>query len=263
MRVMAAVTKLEPYIVPDEFSFSFSGKGEAALTEYTERGAFQGIEDRRRFENEHETFLERNGIPKDAVESRVSDGGFEIKIALKERREIAISRIFNEVLFQMKCFYSDNDIHRMVDRIVVSEALEEDTVPLFPFIGLGSFPGVGFYVDFSAPDVFIMRSDSFKCPVKVLTGFRTMNYCTGGILGYSNIQNCLSGVYFSPYHVPVSFLLPVDHYSHDFNDRIHKKVLPELNGADHRSGKRMRLRCLNDLLRSLIKEHPQKMEVTH
>ena len=113
MKVLAGFTKLEPYIVPDSFNFSFVGNGETAQIQYEESGTFNVTEDKESIQSQFESLHNRFGARSKDITFEIDKDHFSIKETRTERKEIALARIFNELIFQMKCHYSDSDLHRM------------------------------------------------------------------------------------------------------------------------------------------------------
>ncbi len=220
MRATAGFVKLDEFIVPDEFSFTFRYNGSRANCTYTERGSFFSDEDARRFESSRRSFLSREGLPETSFSTEVNGKQFTVKIETDEKREVAISRIFNEILFQMKCHFSDDEIHRMVDEIVVTEVTEGDSSSP----GADSLsPGVTFYLDPFSIDGSRGRIhlDSL---VGVVPGLSALNNGTKVISGigvpnsFSAVDNSPDGVLSPGFSVP-------SHIYHEFRDKCDKNVL--------------------------------------
>lgn len=189
MKVLAGIAKLEPYIVPDAFRFSFEGDGDSATIEYEERGMLDPTTDSAGIKRQFADLHSKIGLSIDNVTMEVKDGQFLIREKRTERRDIALARIFNETLFQMKCYFSDDEIHRIVDGIVVSEILDDESAPLS-----GSSSGIGFYTDHFSIDHSFMPFDSFMGFPEIIQSSPPMVYRTRDVLLNRGIKKCLSHI---------------------------------------------------------------------
>ena len=225
MKVLAGIAKLEPYIVPDSFSFSFESDGESAMIEYEERGILDPTMDSEGIKRQFADLHRRIGLSNDDVTMEIKDGQFLIREKRTERKEIALARIFNETLFQMKCYYSDSEIHRIVDGIVVSEILDDESAPLS-----GSFPGIGFYTDHFSIDPSFMTFNRFVGFPEIIQSYTSMVYRAWDVLFNSGIKKCLSRIS-SPFEqVFISLFLGMRHYYHRIRIRLNKNLLGTVEG---------------------------------
>ena len=225
MKVLAGFTKLEPYIVPDAFSISFIGNEETAKIEYEESGIIDTKEDKESIKSQFEALHNKFGSRPEDMTYEISDNHFSIKETRTEEKEVALARIFNELIFQMKCYYSDSDIHKMVDSIVVSEVLEEGSSSSFSFPGRGSLPGIGFYVNFPSVNSSVVGFDNLISLIEISGSFSTMHRRSGDVLFNSSVENRFTGVDSTFDEVLVSSPSVADHLYHKFMNNYNKNLL--------------------------------------
>jgi hypothetical protein len=192
-----------------------------------EKGSLNNLTEKKDVKTHLSNLSELIGISRENLQSEVKDDRFTIWSRTTEKREVALSRIFNEILFQMKCFYSDAEIHKMVDQIVVSEVLDDD---LSSASAPGSSPGVSFYLDGlsvdSSPGGLHLNG-----LVEVIPGSGSMAYGTR-IIARHSVPHRFCGIDPSFEEIPVTSLLPVGNhcFSHSHCNIAYKDTVPEVHG---------------------------------
>ena len=225
MKVLAGFAKLEPYIVPDSFSFSLEEKGPEATVTYEERGKLDKGTDVESLKSQFEELHSKLGLSVENVSHEVKGDEFSFVEKRTEKRETALVRIFNEILFQLKCHYSDSDIHRMVDSIVVSEVLDEGSPSSAGFPGCGSLSGIGFYVNSLPIDPSVVSRHDFVSFVEIPGRFPAMHGCSRNVLLNRSVEYGFTSIDPAFDEVPVPLLLEADHFNQIFMGKYNKNLL--------------------------------------
>lgn len=102
----------EMLAVPDEFSIVVKGNEEETTVHYEEH-FFTSAERHSEIGKKQAEKLKIR-FPDDEFESTYEDGISVMRATFKGTRDVCLSRILNEILFQAKCYFSEDSIDELV-----------------------------------------------------------------------------------------------------------------------------------------------------
>ena len=102
----------EMLAVPDEFSIIVKGNEEETTVHYEEH--FFTSEARHSEIGKKQAEKLKIRFPDEEFESTYENGVSIMRVNFKGTRDVCLSRILNEILFQTKCYFSDEAIEELV-----------------------------------------------------------------------------------------------------------------------------------------------------